>query len=57
VRAGGTGVELDVGEGTGEGITVGDGVAVQEANNKIKRIKSPNRFIRPPFIQVAFGVL
>jgi hypothetical protein len=46
VRVGGTGVEVDVVEGTGEGIMVGDGVAVQAIRKTGKNRKMTERVIR-----------
>jgi hypothetical protein len=49
VGVGGTGVKVAVGEGTGDGVTVGNGVAVQAVNNINPRPRMPNRFIESSF--------
>ena len=54
VAVGGRGVEVDVGGGT-VGIRVGGADVVQAAREKSKSMPNPERVIKHPFIQAAFG--
>ena len=53
VLTGGTGVEVCVAEGIGDGVTVGAAIGVQ-AVNKTSRTKKRKPFIKPP--RAALGV-
>ncbi len=54
VLTGGTGVEVCVAEGTGDGVNVGAATGVQAVNKTKSRTKGRKRFIKPP--QAALGV-